>query len=1537
MLTRILTLAAFLLLPAQLFSAGWIPLNPGEAPYSSPRVTVLSDDASATTLRIEIPGFAVGSVPAEGVTYQTLDLLTGASTNEPGSPELPCIPRMLAIPDGGGVTVEILETGAVQKFGGYLLPPARPSWQEGAPEPPYTISEARYGSASLYPTSAVTVDPPAVFRDFRVTRVAIYPIRYNARDQVVEAVGSMTVRISYGAGPSINPRLSPRHPIAPSFGALYRSVLANYQSVLERNYGGVESGSEVLLCIVPDTFVNSFQPYAEWKTRTGFTTVITRFSQIGATATNPDIIKNYILQTYTTWEDPPTYVLLVGDYGKVPRKQIQYDYTFAYEDFFVELEGDDYFPEMMIGRFTHNTDYLLQVLVSKAIRYEQAPYTANQSWFQKGVVCSNDNYESQIYTKRFAADLMKTAGGFTSVDTMMSKSPCLYNKTDVINAINNGRSFLNYRGEGWSDGWWASCTPLRTTDISTLNNGQMLTFVTSIGCGVAMFDVGSVNNCFGEEWLELGTPTAPRGAVAFVGPTSNTHTTYNNKIDMGIYMGMFQEGLETPAQALLRGKLYMYTVYGNEHWVEYHYRIYCVLGDPSLHIWKTVPRNISITYPAVIAIGFNQLEVTVRDSVSGTPVSGATVCLSGDSLMVTAVTDTSGRALVPLTLLAVDTLSLLVRGSSVIPAQGSIPVIADVEHVAPLGNGTVTDTDGNLDGRINPGEHGQILVTLKNWGTLPAENVSAIISSPDTTLVTVLTGSAVPFGTLAGGTSATGSPFQFFVQPACPVGTFVELDLHVNSSDRTWDYTLLFETMGCRLTCIGAIIDDQGSLLANSRLDPGETAIVKVSIGNVGEDPGPNVTGTLRSTDPYITIMDSSGSFGDVPIGGSAVSAADFFIVSVDDSCPQDYAAGFSLELRTQGGSYPYTTTRVLTIPVGRPLPSDPTGPDAGGYYAYSSDDSLYEQAPAYDWFDIGSLGTLIPRNSNGDFTLTVTLPFSFPYYDSVYTKVRISSDGWIAFGSGTQVSYSNQPLPNDDNVNCMVAAFWDDLFRASSDTAEHGRLLYYNDEANHRLIAQWDRVGHYSNGADRETFQIILNDPVYYPTASGKGEIVLQYNTVVETSSMTTGIENSAENVGLLYVYNETYNATASPLRGGFAIKFTTERPTYPSSTVSIDVGLSPGWNMLANPVSLPDSLSTVRNLYPTSLLDYVFGFEPASGYRQDSLIHSGPGYWGKFPAAGTQTITGMSVLRDTVALSAGWNMLGSISALVDTGMLVTIPPGLRSSIVYGYATGYFPTRYLIPGDGYWMKSSGAGQLIIKTGSRSFSPAPVTGTMIGDDVNSLTIIDDAGRTQALFFGEDTRNVAPQYVMPPLPPADGFDIRFETPEGGTLFRSHTGHSGEAGRWPILLQAAEYPLQITWEIVNGRTYELAGQTLHPGKGTLRVTGQTAGGLALVSSAGAETPREFALLQNYPNPFNPATTITFALPVKSRVTIEVYNLLGQRVRSLAGGEESAGYHTLHWDGKGESAQQLGSGVYFLRLEAVGDNGAAFTGVQKLVMMK
>jgi hypothetical protein len=138
---------------------------------------------------------------------------------------------------------------------------------------------------------------------------------------------------------------------------------------------------------------------------------------------------------------------------------------------------------MLIGRFTnHGTggEYRLQVMVDKFMRYERYPNTSEVQWYKKGTVCSNNAYQSQVETKRFAAQRMLQDGGFVSVDTMMSNWQCTYDENDIVTAINNGRSFLNYRGEGWDDGWHANCYYFNSSYVNGLNNTNKLTFVTSI-------------------------------------------------------------------------------------------------------------------------------------------------------------------------------------------------------------------------------------------------------------------------------------------------------------------------------------------------------------------------------------------------------------------------------------------------------------------------------------------------------------------------------------------------------------------------------------------------------------------------------------------------------------------------------------------------------------------------------------------------------------------------------------------------------------------------------------------------------------------------------------------------------------------------------------------------------------------------------------------------------------------------------------------------------------------------------------------------
>lgn len=92
------------------------------------------------------------------------------------------------------------------------------------------------------------------------------------------------------------------------------------------------------------------------------------------------------------------------------------------------------------------------------------------------------------------------------------------------------------------------------------------------------------------------------------------------------------------------------------------------------------------------------------------------------------------------------------------------------------------------------------------------------------------------------------------------------------------------------------------------------------------------------------------------------------------------------------------------------------------------------------------------------------------------------------------------------------------------------------------------------------------------------------------------------------------------------------------------------------------------------------------------------------------------------------------------------------------------------------------------------------------------------------------------------------------------------------------------------------------------------------------------REFRLEQNYPNPFNPTTEIRYALPRAEKVSIVIYNVLGQQVRKLVAERQETGYHTVVWDASNDDGQKVGSGMYFYVLKA-----GEFRAVKKMILLR
>ena len=104
------------------------------------------------------------------------------------------------------------------------------------------------------------------------------------------------------------------------------------------------------------------------------------------------------------------------------------------------------------------------------------------------------------------------------------------------------------------------------------------------------------------------------------------------------------------------------------------------------------------------------------------------------------------------------------------------------------------------------------------------------------------------------------------------------------------------------------------------------------------------------------------------------------------------------------------------------------------------------------------------------------------------------------------------------------------------------------------------------------------------------------------------------------------------------------------------------------------------------------------------------------------------------------------------------------------------------------------------------------------------------------------------------------------------------------------------------------------------------------IGVESESQVPVPEIYKLYQNYPNPFNPRTVIRYQLPKPGKVRVQIYNILGQMVKTLIDEEQSAGYYRAIWDGRNQHGISMASGVYFYRIEA-----GKFHDVKKMLILK
>lgn len=370
--------------------------------------------------------------------------------------------------------------------------------------------------------------------------------------------------------------------------------------------------------------------------------------------------------------------------------------------------------------------------------------------------------------------------------------------------------------------------------------------------------------------------------------------------------------------------------------------------------------------------------------------------------------------------------------------------------------------------------------------------------------------------------------------------------------------------------------------------------------------------------------------------------------------------------------------------------------------------------------------------------------------------------------------------------------------------------------------------------------------------------------------------------------------------------------------------------WNLVSFPGVHPNSMSPDTLYRGRDITASVFKF--AGGYSSVTSLVPGEGYWLKHSGIRTYTWNGTiqssilypklnQAVRTGYSANAGWNIIGGYEYSADVNFIRTVPENRRTGLVFQYVpgSGYVSAGALSPGNGYWINLTSAATIYV--------PGPFAGTLgknptdelIKSDWGRIVITDAQGQHYTLYAASGSANLK-MFNMPPLPPADLFDIRF----GSQRFVEDLSNEQT-----INLTGVVYPVTISVEGVSLRLQDAVDGTI------INTVVKDGSSYQLTNSnvnllkVGSESviPNEYSLEQNYPNPFNPTTTIKFSLPEVSAVKLTIYNTLGQKVTELVNSTLGAGQHSYNWD-----ASNVASGLYFYELST--NN---FSSVKKMMLMK
>ncbi|MBM4317912.1 MAG: hypothetical protein FJ116_10590 [Deltaproteobacteria bacterium] len=594
---------------------------------------------------------AKGVAPLEGeFTLPSLEQIQGAdgfsqivvggmsSLGQLGRPSLPTTGSLIAVPKGyrAKLTIQSKQESRIKNV--WVSPYQIKTRCDCDKAKGFAFDSKLYEQTELFPNQFIELQKVGTLQSLPLVRIAVNPIQFNAKDHTLNVIYRLKFLVEFiPENPSLIQRLPrPLFQLAQQLAANGNALGASVVS---------EQTQEKILLVSPENLRNSLSSWVQWKIQKGLIVDYVSFEKAGGTK---EALKKFIRDYYRSQSVKPTYLLLVGNSTTLPPfmentttgngEQIAAsDYPYSL------IDEKDPVPDLLYGRLLADNEQEVMTQTSRWIAYEQNP--EEQPWYSSGSVIGSNESGSGLSDEAYVTEIGKNLKNYTytHIDHFFQGANSA-TTSNIIQAINDGRSWITYMGHGSGLAWISTNDHFNIDDIAKLTNVR-LPFILDVSCSNANY----IKNPkpLGKAWVTHESSGHNSGAVAYYGGSVDISWDPPAIMAIGISKAHFEKPVHHLGGTVLAGQIYLSEQKGTgEEFVD-NLRWYQLLGDPSLELRTSRSLKILVQTSKIKIGTSHQLLLKVTDE-EHKPVAGAIASLSQVSKyhsLATGKTDSRGEVI----------------------------------------------------------------------------------------------------------------------------------------------------------------------------------------------------------------------------------------------------------------------------------------------------------------------------------------------------------------------------------------------------------------------------------------------------------------------------------------------------------------------------------------------------------------------------------------------------------------------------------------------------------------------------------------------------------------------------------------------------------------------------------------------------------------------------------------------------------------------------------------------------------------------------